>query len=143
MSQAKNGDTVKVHYTGKFADDTIFDTSINKVPLQFSIGEGMVIPGFEKAVIGMGIGESKSVEIPASKAYGLYHKELVREIKKDDIPEKLNPAIGQQLELIGSGNGQKFIGRVTNVSELTVTLDANHFLAGKDLFFDIQLVEII
>lgn len=142
MSQAKNGDTVKVHYTGKFADDTIFDTSINKVPLQFSIGKGMVIPGFEQAVIGMSIGESKSVEIPASEAYGLYHKELVIEIKKDDIPEKLNPAIDQQLELIG-GNGQKFIGRVTNVSELTVTLDANHFLAGKDLFFDIQLVEIV
>lgn len=142
MSQAKNGDTVKAHYTGKFADGTIFDTSINRVPLQFTVGEGMVIPGFEQAVIGMSIGESKSVEIPASEAYGLYHKELVIEIKKDDIPEKLNPAIDQQLELIGS-NGQKFIGRVTNVSELTVTLDANHFLAGKDLFFDIQLVEII
>ena len=142
MSQAKNGDTVKVHYTGKFADGTTFDTSINKVPLQFSLGKGMVIPGFEQAVIGMSIGESKSVEIPASEAYGLSRKELAIEIKKDDIPENLNPAIGQQLELI-AGNGQKFIGRVTNVSELTVTLDANHFLAGKDLFFDIQLVEIV
>ncbi|MEA3312794.1 MAG: peptidylprolyl isomerase [Caldisericota bacterium] len=142
MSQAKNGDTVKVQYTGKFVDGTTFDTSVNKAPLQFSIGKGMVIPGFEKAVIGMSIGESKSIKIPASEAYGLYRKELVIEIKKDNIPENLNPAIDQQLELIGS-NGQKFIGRVTNVSELTVTLDANHFLAGKDLFFDIQLVEIV
>jgi len=142
MSQTKNGDTVKVHYTGKFADGTTFDTSNNREPLQFTVGAGMVIPGFEQAVIGMNIGETISVEIPASEAYGLYNKELVVEIKKDNMPEKLNPAIGQQLELIG-GNGQKLIGRVTNVSELTVTLDANHFLAGKDLFFDIQLVEIV
>jgi peptidylprolyl isomerase len=142
MSQAKNGDTVKVHYTGKFADGTVFDTSAGREPLQFTIGEGRVIPGFEQAVTGMSIGESKSVEIPASEAYGLYHKELVIEMKKDNLPEDLSPAIDQQLELV-DGNGRKFMTRIINVSELTVTLDANHFLAGKDLFFDIQLDGIV
>ena len=141
MAQAKTGDTVKVHYTGKLEDETLFDTSINREPLQFTIGEGQVIPGFEEAVIGMNPGESKTTKIPAEKAYGPHYKERVLSVDRNQLPTELEPKVGQHLQLC-KPDGQTIMAMVTDVSESTMTLDANHPLAGKDLTFDIQLVEI-
>ena len=141
MAQAKYGDTVKVHYTGKFEDGMIFDSSIDRDPLQFIIGEGQIIPGFEEAVLGMNLNESKTVKIPADKAYGLHHEELVAVIDRSQLPADLNPQIGQQLQN-RQPDGQIIVAMVTEVTESSVTLDANHPLAGMDLTFDIQLVEI-
>ena len=141
MAQAKAGDTVKVHYTGKFEDDSVFDTSADRDPLQFTLGEGQVIPGFEEAVVGMNQGETKSAQIPADKAYGPHHKEMVMEVDRDKLPENLEPKVDQQLQ-VNQPDGKKFVVTVTDVSEKCVTLDGNHPLAGKDLIFDIQLIEI-
>ena len=140
-AQAKDGDTVKVHYTGKLEDGTVFDTSIERDPLQFTIGEGQLIPGFEQAVVGMSPGESKTVEIPADEAYGPYREELVMVVDRDQLPEDLQPEVGQQLQ-IRQPDGQTILVKVIDVSESSVTLDANHPLAGKDLTFDIELVEV-
>ena len=142
MAQAKNGDTVKVHYTGKLEDGTVFDTSINRDPLQFTIGENQVIPGFEQAVVGMNPGESKTTKVPADKAYGPHHKEMVIVVDRNQFPANLEPKVGQQLQ-IRQADGRAIVVTVTDVSESSVTLDANHPLAGKDLTFDIQLIEIL
>ena len=142
MAQAKHGDTVKVHYTGKLEDGTVFDTSINRDPLQFTIGEGQIIPGFEQAVVGMNPGESKTTKVPADKAYGSHHKEEVLVVDRNQFPVDLKPEVGQKLQ-IRRTDGQTSVVTVTDVSESSVTLDANHPLAGKDLTFDIQLIEIV
>lgn len=142
VAQAKIGDTVKVHYTGKLDDGTIFDSSANRDPLQFTIGESRIIPGFEQAVIGMNPGESKTTKIPADKAYGPRHKEMVVVVGREQIPADLEPEVGQQLQ-IRQPDGRAIVVTVTDVSNSSVTLDANHPLAGKDLTFDIQLVEIV
>lgn len=142
MGQAKHGDTVKVHYTGKFEDGTVFDTSNNRDPLEFTIGEKQVIPGFEQAVVGMSPGESKTTQVPAERAYGEHRKEMVAVIGRNRFPEKLDPKVGQQLQ-IRQQDGLTTLVTVTDVSESTVTFDANHPLAGKDLTFDIQLVEVV
>lgn len=142
MIQAKIGDTVKVHYTGRLDDGTIFDSSINREPLQFTIGEGQIIPGFEQAIIGMSPGESKTTRIPMDEAYGPHRKEMVVVVSREQIPAELNPEVGQQLQ-VRQPDGRAMIVVVTEVSESSVTLDANHPLAGKDLTFDIQLVEIV
>ena len=141
MSQAKIGDTVKTHYTGKFNDGTVFDTSTDRDPLQFTIGEKQVIPGFEQAVIGMTPGEEKTTNVPVDSAYGPHHKEMVLEVDRNQFPKDLEPKVNQQLQ-IRQENDQTIIVTVTEVSESNVILDANHPLAGKDLIFDIQLVEI-
>jgi FKBP-type peptidyl-prolyl cis-trans isomerase 2 len=142
MVQAKKGDTVKVHYTGKLDDGTVFDSSVERDPLQFTIGEGQVIPGFEKAVIGMDPGESKTAKLPADEAYGQHREELVAEVEHDKFPGHVKPQVGQQLQ-IRHPQGQTHVVRVIDVSESKVTLDANHPLAGQDLTFDIQLKEIL
>ena len=142
MAQAKHGDTVKVHYTGKLEDGTVFDTSINRDPLQFTIGEGQIIPGFEQAVVGMNPGESKTTKVPADKAYGPHYKERVLAADRNQFPVDLKPEVGQKLQ-IRRTDGQTSEVTVTDVSESSVTLDANHPLAGKDLTFDIQLIEIV
>nr|WP_305082391.1 peptidylprolyl isomerase [Oculatella sp. LEGE 06141] len=141
MTQAKQGDTVTVHYTGKLDDGTVFDSSANRDPLQFSIGEGNVIPGFEQAVMGMSPGESKTAIIPADQAYGPHYQEMVLVVDRNQIPDNLPVEIGQQLQIRQQG-GQTIPVMITEVSEAQVTLDANHPLAGEDLTFDIQLVEI-
>lgn len=141
MAQAKTGDTVRVHYTGKLDDGTIFDTSTDREPLQFKIGEGQLIEDFEQAVVGMNPGESKTVQIPSDRAYGPHHKEMVLEVDRGEFPNNLEPKIDQRLQ-VQQQNGQSFAVTVTEVSETKVTLDANHPLAGKDLTFDIQLTEI-
>lgn len=140
--QAKNGDTVKVHYTGKFDDGTIFDSSIEREPLQFTIGEGQVVPGFEEAVIGMNLNESKTVKIPAEKAYGSHREDLVAVVDRNQLPADLDPQIGQQLQS-SQPNGQIIVVTVIEVTDSSVTIDANPPLAGMDLTFDIQLVEIV
>jgi peptidylprolyl isomerase len=142
MAQAKHGDTVKVHYTGKLEDGTVFDTSINRDPLQFTIGGGQIIPGFEQAVVGMNPGESKTTKVPADKAYGSHHKEKVLVVDRNQFPVDLKPEVGQKLQ-IRRTDGQTSVVTVTAVSESSVTLDANHPLAGKDLTFDIQLIELV
>jgi len=142
MAQAKTGDTVKVHYTGKLDDGTIFDTSADREPLEFTIGEKQLIPDFERAVAGMEPGESKSIQIASENAYGPHHEEMVMVIERKDVPEGLNPQVDQRLQ-VQQQNGQSFVVTVTAVSEESVTLDGNHPLAGKDLNFDIQLTEIV
>ena len=142
MGQVKNGDTVKVHYTGKFDDGRIFDSSDNHGPLEFTIGEGRIIPGFEQAMIGMEPSESKTIKIPFDKAYGPYNKEMVMLVERNQFPPHLNPELGQKIQ-IPKTDGQTIIFTVTDASESNVTLDANHPLAGKDLTFDIQLIEIV
>jgi len=141
MAQAQTGDTVKVNYTGKLDDGTVFDTSVDREPLQFQIGQGQLIPDFEQAVVGMNAGESKSIQIPAENAYGPYHDEMVIEMPRSEIPEGLEPKVDQKLQ-VRRKEGGEFVVTVTAVTETSVTLDANHPLAGKDLIFDIELMEI-
>ena len=142
MTQAKSGDTVNVHYTGKFDDGEVFDTSKGRDPLKFTVGEGMVIPGFEKAVIGMSAGESKTFRIPKEEAYGPAREELKFSVEKTKFPENFEPQVGQCLE-VHREDGQIMNVVVAEISEQTVMLDANHPMAGKDLNFDIELVEIV
>ena len=141
MVQAKHGDTVKVHYTGRLDDGTVFDSSADRDPLEFQIGAGNVIPGFERAVLGMSSGESKTEVIPTDDAYGPYMEEMVIVIDRQQMPAELEPEVGQQLH-IQQPDGNVIPVTITDVSNGTVTLDANHPLAGEDLTFDIQLVEI-
>jgi peptidylprolyl isomerase len=141
MVEAKNGDTVTVHYTGRLKDGTVFDSSANRDPLEFTLGEGLLIPGFEQAVLGMSPGESKTAEVSADQAYGPHREEMVVEIDRQEFPPHFQPEVGQQLQ-IPQSEGQVARLIVTAVSEQKVTLDANHPLAGRDLTFDIQLVEI-
>jgi peptidylprolyl isomerase len=142
MAQAKTGDTVKVHYTGKLDDGTVFDTSSDREPLQFTIGQGQLIPDFEQAVVGMNPGESKTVQIPSDNAYGPHREEMVLDVDRSEFPEDLEPRVAQRLQ-VSQSDGRTFPVTVTGVSESKVTLDANHPLAGKDLTFDVQLTEIV
>jgi len=141
MAQAKQGDTVKVHYTGKLDDGTVFDSSADRDPLEFTIGEGGIIPGFENAVIGMNLGEAKTEVIPIEHAYGPYSEEMVVVVDRQQMPPDIMPEVGQQLQ-IQQPDGQILPVIITDVSMASVTLDANHPLAGETLTFDIELVEI-
>ena len=141
MVQAKTGDTVKVHYTGKLDDGTIFDTSADREPLEFTIGKGQLIPDFEQAVIGMNPDESKTIQIPSDKAYGPYREDMVMKVERERLPADLEPKVDQKLQM-RHPNGQATVVTVIEVNESQVTLDGNHPLAGKDLTFDIQLTEI-
>ncbi|UCD58741.1 MAG: peptidylprolyl isomerase [Candidatus Hydrogenedentota bacterium] len=142
MAQAKIGDSVKVHYTGTLDDGTIFDSSVDREPLEFTLGEGQVIVGFEEAIVGMRPSESKTTTVPANKAYGPHNPEMVVAVDRDRFPEHLEPKVGQQLQM-RQAQGQVIVVTVTEVSESSVMLDANHPLAGKDLTFEIQLVGIV
>jgi len=143
VAQAKNGDTVKVLYTGTLDDGEMFDSSESHggEPLQFTIGAGNMIPGFEQAVIGMSPGESKTVRIPADEAYGPHLEELEMLLDWGQFPEGFQIEVGDQLQL-QSQDGQIVEVPVIDVSEAGVTIDANHHMAGKDLTFEIELVEI-
>ena len=141
MAKIKAGDTVKVHYTGKLDDGTVFDSSHDRDPLEFTIGDGRIIPGFEEALTGMDLNESKTVKIPPDKAYGPYHNELCMEVEKSQFPPHINPQVGQQLQIPRS-DGQTVLFLVTQITDKTITLDANNPLAGKDLIFDLQVVGI-
>ncbi|NKE69678.1 FKBP-type peptidyl-prolyl cis-trans isomerase [Candidatus Manganitrophus noduliformans] len=141
MAQAKRGNAVKVHYVGKFEDGTVFDTSKEREPLPFTIGEGEVIPGFEEAVVGMNPGESKKVVIPAENAYGPRHEEMVLVVDRQNLPEGVDPQVGQQYQ-IPQSDGQSIVVTVTDASDSSVTLDGNHPLAGRELTFEIELLEV-
>lgn len=142
MSKAKNGDTVRIHYTQKLENGIVVETSKNNDPLQFKIGEGEVILGLEEAVVGMEEGEEKTAKISSSKGYGPYKKEMVAKVEKSRFPEHINPEIGQRLKVVQS-DGTTTRVTVTDVTESMITLDANHPLAGKDLVFDIRLIEVV
>ena len=141
MTTAKQGDTVHIHYSGSLGDGTVFDSSADRDPLSFTIGSGQVIPGFEEAVIGMAIDEKKNVTIPVDKAYGPRNEELIMTVPKEQVPPDLNPEVGQKLQMQGP-NDTPVVVEVTEVAEEHIKLDANPPLAGKDLVFDIELVEI-
>ena len=137
---ADDGNTVKVHYTGTLADGTMFDTSREREPLEFTLGEGQLIPGFEDATRDMQVGQVKTVTIPAEEAYGPHHDEMVRVVQRDQLPDGLDPAVGQQLQM-QRADGKPVAAFVSDVSEDAITVDANHPRAGKDLTFEIELLE--
>lgn len=141
MSVTK-GDTIRVHYTGKLTDGTQFDSSEGRDPLEFSVGSGMVIPGFDNGVIGMDIGETRTLEIPARDAYGEKSEDMIVAIPRKEFGADFTAEIGEQL-LIQLGDGNQIPVTITQIDAETVTLDANHKLAGKDLIFTVTLVEII
>lgn len=141
MSQAKNGDTVKVHYTGKLEDGTVFDSSQGRDPLEFKLGDDRMIPGFETAIVGMNVGDEKTIKVRSDEAYGPHREELVFEVERESLPDDLDPQVGQQLEL-QQPDGRSLILTVADMSDSGVTLDGNHPLAGKDLTFDVTLVSV-
>jgi len=141
MAEAKQGDTVHIHYTGRLADGTTFDSSQDGDPLAVTLGEGMVIPGFENAILGMAVGDQKTAEIPVHEAYGPRRDELVMNVPRTQLPPGLNPQEGQQLSM-QTPDGQAVPVVVSGTTDETVEIDANHPLAGKDLTFDLLLVKI-
>ena len=141
MSQAKSGDTVKIHYTGTLDDGTQFDSSAGREPLEFKLGSGQVIPGFDKAVNGMAVGESKEVNIAPEDAYGPRHEQMIQEVPRSALPPDLTPEVGVGLQARGQ-DGQAIDLTVTAVNEESITVDGNHPLAGKALNFAIELVSI-
>ena len=141
MTKAKDGDTVRVQYTGKLEDGSVFDSSKKSDSLQFTIGKGQVLHGVEQAVIGMQPQESKTVLVPAAEAYGPHRDEMTTQVQRSQFPDSVVLKVGQRLQ-INQKNGQSIAVSVLGLSDSTVTLDANHPLAGKDLTFDLQLVEI-
>lgn len=141
MIKAKDGDTVRVQYTGKLEDGSVFDSSMENDSLQFTIGKGQVLHGVEQAVIGMKPQESKTVLVPAAEAYGPHRDEMTTQVQRSQFPDSVELKVGQRLQ-INQKNGQSIAVSVLGLSDSTVTLDANHPLAGKDLTFDLQLVEI-
>lgn len=141
MTQAKSGDTVRIHYTGTLQDGSVFDSSEGRDPLEFQLGSGQVIPGFDDGVTGMTVGEKKTIEIPSDQAYGAINPQAMQDVPRAEIPDHISLDLGTQLQ-VQSGNGQTMMVTVANVTEDTVTLDANHPLAGKDLTFALELVEI-
>ena len=142
MAQAKSGDTVKVHYTGRLDDGSVFDTSAERDPLEFTIGAGNVVAGFDQLVLGMSPGESRTQTISAEQAYGPHRKEMAVEVPREEVPPDLKPKVGDQFQLQADG-GRTIRVRVTKVSGTSVTMDGNHPLAGKDLTFEVELVEIV
>jgi peptidylprolyl isomerase len=133
---AKTGDTVRVHYTGKLSDGTVFDTSVGSEPLELTLGQGKVIASFEQAIIGMKVGETRTFTLTADQAYGQRQEDLVFEVGRDKLSPDIKPEVGMQLQ------GSQGVVTIIKVSETTITVDANHPLAGQDLTFDIELVEI-
>jgi FKBP-type peptidyl-prolyl cis-trans isomerase 2 len=141
MAQAAAGNTVKVHYTGKLDDGVQFDSSVGGEPLEFTLGSGGIIPGFENAVLGMATGETKTVRIPSDEAYGPHQPDKVQEVERDKFPADINLEVGRRLQAVAAG-GETMDLVIVAVREASVTLDFNHPLAGKDLTFELELVEI-
>ncbi len=141
MSQAKAGDKVKVHYTGKLEDGTVFDSSKDREPLEFDLGSGNVIPGFENGLLGMEAGESKTLTIAPDEAYGQINPDLVATVERKQFPENISPEVGLQLQM-SQPNGQPLNVTIVNIVGDSITLDANHPLAGKTLVFDVELVAV-
>ncbi len=140
--QAAPGDTVRVHYTGTFADGTQFDSSVGRDPIQLKLGAGMVIPGFENALVGMAEGDTKSVTLEPMDAYGPHDARLVQKVERDRIPSEIDVQVGTGLQT-SDENGNVINLMVIGVEDEAVTVDANHPLAGRDLRFDLELVEVV
>jgi len=146
MAQAKAGDTVRVHYEGQLSDGTIFDSSLEREPIEFILGQDTVIPGFEQAVIGMEVGESKDVSIPPEEGFGEYSEDLVVNIEKTILPPDINPELGMQLEVSSEEEEEEETPRVFTIADIaedSITLDGNHPLAGAEIAFKIELLEIL
>jgi len=141
MQQAKRGDTVSVHYTGTLDDGTVFDSSAGGDPISFTLGEGQVIAGFENAIEGMGIGDEKTETIGAENAYGPHRDELMFKVNREQLPDGSEIEVGDMLR-IGFPDGSSAEVQVTQMDDTSVTLDANHPLAGRDLTFELRLVSI-
>ncbi|MER3317020.1 MAG: peptidylprolyl isomerase [Allomuricauda sp.] len=142
MSKVKENDTVKVHYTGKLTDGQIFDSSLQREPLEIKLGEGQLIPGFEKGLIDMAVNEKKTITIEKQDAYGEVNEALFQKISKTQLPEDLKPEVG--MGLVGANaQGQEQQFRIAKVEEEDIIIDANHPLAGQDLVFDLEVVEIL
>ncbi len=139
--KAENGDKVKVDYTLKINKDEVVETSVGKVPLEFTIGEKSMIPGFEQGIIGMMIGELKTINIPSAEAYGPRQEKLVFEFDRSNAPESFEPQIGQQVQM-HRPDGKTFFANVISTTEKGYNMDANHPLADKELVFDLILIEI-
>lgn len=142
MALAKKGDKVRVHYTGKLDDGTVFESSIQREPIEFIIGQGQFIPGIEQAVLGMNPGETRNITVDADSAFGPHRDEMVLLVARDKLPDDAHPAVGGQLQ-VQQADGQVIDACITDVTESMITIDANHPLAGKDLNFDLELVEIV
>jgi len=138
---AKKGDAVAVHYTGRLEDGSVFDSSVGRSPLSFTLGDGNMIKGFDAALYDMVIGDKKTVTIPAAEAYGERRQDMMIEVPLSQVPPDIQPEIGLQLTLQGPG-GQPMPVTLVDMDEEKITLDANHELAGQDLIFDIELVSI-
>ena len=141
MTTAKSGDKVRIHYTGTLSDGSVFDSSEGRDPLEFTLGSGQVIPGFDTGVTGMEVGEKKTIEIPCDQAYGPSNPGAIQDVPRDQIPAEIPLEVGLQLQM-QSPQGQVIPVTVINVTDEAVTLDANHALAGKDLTFALELVSI-
>jgi FKBP-type peptidyl-prolyl cis-trans isomerase 2 len=141
MQQAQHGDKVKVHYHGKLRSGETFDSSQGRDPLEFELGSGQVIKGFDEGIKGMQVGDKKTIEIAVVDAYGEKQQEMIIEFPKDQFPPDMNPEAGMQL-MMSNGSGQQFPVTIVDVKEESVILDANHPLAGQELIFDLELVEI-
>ena len=142
MAQAKSGDTVQVHYTGTLNDGTIFDSSAGRTPLEFTVGSGQVIKGFDEGVLGMNQGEKKTITIPVDDAYGPANEEMIFTLNRTDIPDDIPLEVGITLNMHEDGNPRPIPVIVRDLTDTTVTLDANHPLAGKELTFDVELVGV-
>jgi peptidylprolyl isomerase len=142
MNDARSGDTVRIHYTGTLADGSTFDSSQGREPLQFTVGSGEIIPGLDRAIEGMSVGETKTVTVPAADAYGDHNPDGVQSIPRAEVPDHIPLDPGTQLQ-VQTGDGRTLPVTVTEVTAEAITLDANHPLAGKDLTFEVELVEIV
>lgn len=142
MAQVKSGDKVKVHYHGKLTSGETFDSSAGREPLEFEVGSGMVIKGFDDGVTGMSVGDKKTINIPYNEAYGPRNPEMVIDMPKERFPQDMELELGMPL-MMSDGGGQQFQVTIVEIKDASVMLDANHPLAGQDLVFDLELVEIV
>lgn len=141
MSKVKANDTVQVHYTGKLKNGQVFDSSEGREPLEVTLGQGSLIPGFEKGLINMEVSEKKTVTIPKEEAYGEVREELFQEIKNEELPDTIKPEVGMGL-VARNPDGTERQLRVAEVKDDHIVIDANHPLAGQDLIFDLEVVQI-
>lgn len=141
MSQVKENDTVKVHYTGKLTNGEVFDSSVDREPLEITLGQGQLIPGFEKGMIDMEVNEKKTLNIPSAEAYGERREEMMQEVPKNQLPEEIKPEVGMGL-VSQTPDGQQMRLTVAEVKDESIVVDANHPLAGQDLVFEVELLEI-
>lgn len=141
MSKVKENDTVRVHYTGKLATGEVFDSSLEREPLEVQLGQGLLIPGFEKGLIDMQVAQKKTITIPMAEAYGEVRRELFQEVSRAELPDSIKPEVGMGLVARGEDGSEQQL-RISEVREESIVVDANHPLAGKDLIFELELVAI-